>query len=85
MNASSGASARVASASGALAGKVASAADPGRSTVGRLVDAAAAVQLAARVVPGAWRFLRRYPFSATLIILGLAGAAYSWRFREHPD
>jgi hypothetical protein len=86
MSASSvGESARVASASGALAGKVASAADPARSTLGRVLDTAAAVQLAARVLPGSWRFLRRYPLSATLIVLGLAWAAYSWRHNDDRD
>jgi len=78
-------SARVASASGALAGRVASAADPARSTLGRVVDTAAAVQLAARVLPRGWRLLRRYPLGASLIILGLACAAYSWRFHDHAD
>ena len=76
-------SARVASASGALAGKVARATDPANSTLGRIGDTAAAVQLAARVVPASWRFLKRYPLSASLIIAGLAWAAYSWRLARH--
>jgi hypothetical protein len=72
-------SAKVASAGGTLAGKVASAADPARSMLGRVTDTAAAIQLATRVLPAGWRLVRRYPLGASLVILGLAWAAYSWR------
>ena len=49
---------------------------------GRIVDTAAAVKLAARVLPASWRFVKRYPLSASLVIAGLALVAYSWRVPE---
>ena len=73
-----GGSARVASA-GTLAKKVAGAADPAQSLLGRLGDTAAAVQLATRLLPTGWRLMRRYPLRSSFVILGLAWAAYSLR------
>ena len=76
---SAGASAEIASKSSTLARKVMGVADPGRSLLGRVGDTAVAVQLATRLLPTGWRLLKRYPVRSSLMILGLALAAYSLR------
>ena len=53
------------------------------SMLGHIGDTAAAVQLATRMLPAGWRFLKRYPLSASLIIAGVAWAAYSRRPPRH--
>jgi hypothetical protein len=69
----------LAAATRTLATKLAGASDPSHSTLSRLGDTAAAVQLASRVLPVGWRLVRRSPLISTLLILGLAWAAYNLR------
>lgn len=76
---SAGASAEIASKSSTLARKVMGVADPKRSLLGRVGDTAVAVQLATRLLPTGWRLLKRYPVRSSLMILGVALAAYSLR------
>lgn len=77
MNASNPAeAAAVASDTGAFAKNVAGAASATHSPVTRLGEAAAAVKVGARVVPAAWRLVRRRPWSAGLGLLALFAGAY---------
>ena len=69
----------VAQDSGAFAEKIAGAANPTRSTLGRVTEAAAAVKLGARVLPAAWRLFVRYPVRASVVVFTLASLAYLMR------
>jgi hypothetical protein len=65
----------VASDTGAFVQKAAGAAAPSGSMVGRVVDTAAAAKVGARLIPAAWRMIKRYPLGTSLIIIGLVAAA----------
>jgi hypothetical protein len=69
-------SAKTASGNGGLAEHVAGAASASHSTLGRLGEAAVAVELGSRMIPAVWRFAKRRPMGASLLLLGLFGVAY---------
>jgi hypothetical protein len=66
--------AEVASDTGDFVEKVAGAAAPSRSSLGRVIDTAVAAKVGLRLLPGAWRLFRRHPGYAALVIVGLAAA-----------
>jgi len=70
---------KTASEAGAFVEKAAGAAQPSTSTLGRVGAAATAVKLGARLVPAAWRLLKRYPVASALGAAGLIWAVYLMR------
>ena len=74
-----GHSAQTASEAGAFVEKAAGAAAPTNSTLGRIGAAASAIKIGARLLPGAWRLMKRYPVASSLTIAGLIWAAYAMR------
>lgn len=77
--------AQVAASVGNLSERTAGAANPSRSMLGRISDAAAAVTLARRVLPTAWRLLRRYPLLFTLGAAATLSAVYFNRSSRTPS
>lgn len=61
---------------GSMVEKVAAAGSPERATLGRIGKAAAAVQLGVRVLPAAWRFVKRHPLGGSMAIAAFIGVAY---------
>ncbi len=61
---------------GALAKHAAGAANDSRSTLERVGETAAAIKLGSRILPAAWRFAQRRPWSASVAILAILGAVY---------
>ncbi len=78
-HAQGGQSAQTASEAGAFVEKAAGAAAPTNSMLGRVGAAVSAVQIGARLLPAAWRFMKRYPVASSLTIAGLIWAAYTMR------
>jgi len=74
-----GQSAQTASEAGAFVENAAGAAAPTNSTLGRVGAAVSAVQIGARLLPGAWRLIKRHPVASSLTIAGLLWAAYAMR------
>jgi hypothetical protein len=63
----------------ALIEKAAGAANPTRSTVGRISAAISAISLGARVLPIGLRLLRRYPVASGLAVVGVIWAVLAAR------
>ncbi len=80
-----GEAADVAAKTGSLVEKVASAGSPERATLGRIGKGAAAVQIGARLVPAAWRFLKRHPMGGSVAIAALFWVAYMMRMDAAKD
>jgi hypothetical protein len=70
-----GQSAQTASQAGAFVEKAAGAAAPSNSMLGRVGAAASAIKIGAKLLPGAWRMMKRYPVTSSLAIAGLLWAA----------
>ena len=65
----SGEAAEVAAHTSSFVEKVAAAGSPARSTLGRIGKSAAAVKLGARVLPAAWRFIKRHPVGGPVALV----------------
>jgi hypothetical protein len=74
---------KAASDAGDLIQSVGGAADPATSTLGRVGGTLAAARIATRVLPAAWRFIKRHPVNATLAIVAVASAIYLIRAPTH--
>jgi len=61
----------------------AGAANPARSTTGRITAAVSAVSLGARVLPAGLRLFRRYPVASRLAVAGVIWAALAARLRRN--
>jgi hypothetical protein len=64
---------------GSFVEKVASAGSPERATLARIGKSAAAVELGARILPAAWRFMKRHPVGGSVALAALVGVAYLMR------
>jgi hypothetical protein len=74
-----GESSAVASDASALVERAAGAADPARSTVGRITAAVSAVSLGVRALPAGLRLFRRYPLVSSLAVAGVIWAVVTAR------
>ncbi len=68
--------AKVASDAGAMVEKVGTAASSSTSVLGRVGATAAAVRVATRLLPAAWRFAKRYPAVSALLLVAAIGVAF---------
>lgn len=76
--------AAVASDTGALAKNLAGAASASHSPVTRFWEAAAAAKIGTKIVPAAWRLIRRRPWSAGLGVVALIAGVYLLAPRLRP-
>jgi hypothetical protein len=72
-------SAKTTSEAGAFVEKAAGAATPTNSMLGRVGAAASAIKIGARLLPAAWRLMKRYPVASSFVIAGALWAAYAMR------
>jgi len=75
----------VAAKTGSFVEKVASAGSPERAALGRIGKGAAAVQIGARLIPAAWRFVKRHPMGGSVAIAALVWVAYMMRMDAAKD